>query len=326
MAIGRTISADKLTILDEKVLKLCKQISDLIFQNIEDTTLARDFMKVWGKINLSRDAGIGVGAGKLQRDALCTRGKQGKAPYSNRNLRWHPLVVAANPIDDGSSIETIDIISEDGNKKLIFYTTENAFKSDHVHELKNRYVITPEHWEPHINELKDWKDDDWTRNSCVIPAYEASNWSDCVEVFAVLGLSVGVAIYGCDFENIFSSITDILRNQDIDDQLILPTCNFPESKEDIINCPMCKNSIAENILGSQATERSKVWEPGWRSKKRSEGDDSAIQMLHTKPLKEEVFNHIASNVRYGHRWCNIAMTDHDLESTLNFMKKIVESH
>jgi hypothetical protein len=53
-----------------------------------------DFMKKYGRVHLSRDAGLGRAGAKLQRDALCTRGKQGKAPYSNRNLRWHPLVIA----------------------------------------------------------------------------------------------------------------------------------------------------------------------------------------------------------------------------------------
>jgi hypothetical protein len=31
-------------------------------------------------------------------------------------------------------------------------------------------------------------------------------------------------------------------------------------------------------------------------------------------------------VRYGHRWCNVAMTDHSVEETVDFMKAVVSAH
>ena len=43
---------------------------------------------------VTRDMVWDLGGGKIQRDAICTRGRQ--RPFSNRNLRWHPLIVAEN--------------------------------------------------------------------------------------------------------------------------------------------------------------------------------------------------------------------------------------
>lgn len=48
--------------------------------------------------------------------------------------------------------------------------------------------------------------------------------------------------------------------------------------------------------------------------------------MHVKPLIETEIRHNSSNVRYGHRWCNIAMTDHDLAETLAFMKEVISKH
>ena len=40
----------------------------------------------------------------------------------------------------------------------------------------------------------------------------------------------------------------------------------------------------------------------------------SIQVMHVNPLLENEIKHNASNVRYGHRWCNVTMTDHSLVS------------
>ena len=118
MATGRTVSANHLTKLDKSVLELCKEISTTVKENIEDKELKKEFWNDYGKVSLTRDAGAGRGGGKLQRDALCVRGRQGKAPYSNRNLRWHPLTVAAQEITFARPIEGIEIEGEVIHKRL----------------------------------------------------------------------------------------------------------------------------------------------------------------------------------------------------------------
>jgi hypothetical protein len=328
MATGRTISASFLTEKDKTIIDLCNIIS----QNIYNHILSEDQKKEYGKISFTRDSGLGLGGGKLQRDAVCTRGRQGKAPFSNRNLRWHPLIVAEHKPSYAKKIERIEIEGEDDTQVLVFVIkdkknkSEIKYPSDKVHEMNGRFVALPEHWLPHIDQLKHWSDILWTQNSCVIPALEACNWVDSVETYAVLGLALAVVLYGADFEILYSKIKQILQNQIIDRSIILPSQIFPTKKDDIINCPVCKLNISQNLERFRTFERGSTWQPAWRSSKKEEGDDSSIQIMHVNPLLDNEIKHNASNVRYGHRWCNVAMTDHSLDETLNFMEFIVKAH
>ena len=89
---------------------------------------------------------------------------------------------------------------------------------------------------------------------------------------------------------------------------------------------MCKTLIKNNPANLPERERIRTWQPAWRSQKRGEGEDSSIQIMHVIPLVENELRHTSKNVRYGHRWCNVAMTDHSLDETLNFMEYIVKIH
>src|SRR3989338_3005499 len=170
MATGRTISASFLTDLDRSVIELCEKISKSIIAAIAKPEAKEEFNKEYGKISETRDSGLGLGGGKLQRDAVCTRGRQGKAPFSNRNLRWHPLMVAESKPDFAGKIERIEIEGEDDAQVLVFVIKDNSgrqvkYPSDKVHEVQDKFVALPEHWYPHINRLKHWSDTLWTQNS-----------------------------------------------------------------------------------------------------------------------------------------------------------------
>jgi len=326
MATGRTISANFITEKDKKIISLCEKTAHLIMGEIKDKNFQKEFLKDFARISYTRDAGAGVAAGKLQRDALCTRGRQGKAPFSNRNLRWHPLIVAANPVKYAKEIDKIVIEGKDESQTLVFIINGKRYPSPKVYELSQRYVALPKHWLPHIDNLKHWSDNLWTQNSCVIPSLEACDWNDAVETYAILGIAVGVEIYGANFEKVFSSITNLLSKQTIDKKIKLPSKVFPNKKSDFINCSICKVSIAGNQANMPDRKREEVWQPAWRRTKREEGEDSSIQIMHVNPLIEKTINHNAENVRYGHRWCNVSMTDHSLEETLDFMEYIVKAH
>ncbi len=331
MATGRTISASFLTEKDTKVINLCEAISSDIYNHITDENHKKEFKKEYGKISYTRDSGLGLGGGKLQRDAVCTRGRQGKAPFSNRNLRWHPLVVAENKPSYAEKIERIEIEGNDDSQVLIFVVKNNAgreikYPSDKVHEMTNRFAALPEHWFPHIERLKHWSDILWTQNSCAIPALEACDWVDSVETYAVLGIALAVDLYGANFEILYNEIKIILQNQNIDDLIDLPSNFFPSDENDIVKCPVCRLNISQNLERFRTLSRGTTWQPAWRSSKKEEGDDSSIQIMHVNPLLENEIKHNASNVRYGHRWCNVAMTDHSLDETLNFMEFIVKAH
>ncbi|HPI19290.1 MAG TPA: hypothetical protein PKY56_02880 [Candidatus Kapabacteria bacterium] len=331
MATGRTISASFLTDFDKEVIELCSIISDTIYNSIKDSELQKLYKKEYGKISLTRDGGLGLGGGKLQRDCICTRGRQGKAPYSNRNLRWHPLIVGANPVSFAKEIERIEIEGDD-ERQILNFVIKNAkgqeeiYPSDKAHELPERFVALPRHWFPHINTLKSWSDTQWTQNSCVIPAYECCEWFNTVESYVVLGIAVAVDFYRAEFNSLFQDIQNILKNQIIDKSLKLPTYQFPKEKLEFILCPICMKRISENLNQFRNEIRPLTWQPAWRSSKKEEGDDASNQIMHVNPLIETEIRHTAKNVRYGHRWCNVAMTDHSLDETLDFMEFVVKTH
>jgi len=330
MATGRTVSASHLTDLDSSVLKLCKDISVLVKEKIQDKELKKEFWDNYGKVSMTRDAGAGRGGGKLQRDALCTRGRQGKAPYSNRNLRWHPLVVAAQKINFAKPIERIEIEGEGNAQTLVFIVKikgkELKYSSDKVHELPERYVVLPEHWIEHIDNLKHWNDTLWTQNSCVIPSMEASEWWNAIEVYAFLAISVAIEKFGLEFNSIYNEIIDLLKNQQIDKKITLPSKDFPGDEEEYKYCPVCKKSLSDSLSEFRKDKREKTWQPAWTSSKRSEGEDGSNQILHIEPLIETEIRHKVGKVKFGHRWCNVAMTDHSLDEALDFFEYIVKAH
>lgn len=327
MAKGRTISASFLTDLDTKVITLCNEIGEILMNSITDKNQQKEFKNHFSKISKTRDAGAGRGGGKLQRDALTTRGIQGLAPFSNRNLRWHPLVVAQNAVSFAKNIERIEI--EDSTLHFIIKNQkgkEENYPSDKVHELNQRFVVLPEHWQPHIDTLKNWGEVEWTQNSCVITAYEACDWQDALQSYAILGISIVVGMYEVDFNTIYPKIIKVLENQNIDKKIKLPTFNFPTEKNDIIACPLCKVAVNQNPAQLPDRTREHRWKPEWTDNKRGEGEDGSMQIMHVEPLTEAEIRHNAKNVRFGHRWCNVAMTDHSINETIDFMKFIVKAH
>ena len=330
MATGRTISASFLTNKDEKIIELCGKIAETIKEEIPNIDDKKKFNNEFGKISFTRDAGAGRGAGKLQRDALCTRGVQGKAPFSNRNLRWHPLVIASNPLSYAKTIERIEIEGEDEQQTLIFVVKENGiektYPSDKIHELPERYVTLPEHWDAHLDKLRLWNDTLWTQNSCIITAFEACDWNAALESYAVLGLSIAVDNYGIDFQTIYNKVVAVLKSQTIDYTIKLPSSTFPTQKDDIICCPLCKVPKSQNPAKLPDREREERYKFAFGGNKRNEGDDSSMQIMHVNPLVESEMRHNAANVRFGHRWCNVAMTDHSIEETVDFMEYIVKAH
>lgn len=321
MAKGRTISANFLTELDKRILQLCAELSLTLQESIVDKEKRKEFKNTFAKMSkTTRDSGQGLGGGKLQRDALCTRGIQGLAPFSNRNLRWHPLVVAQKKVAFAKPIERIEVEGE--TLTFIVKNTagqEVAYPSDRVFEMPERYVVLPEHWFPYIDTLKTWDDVAWTQNSCVITAYEACDWQDAVQAYAILGISIVVGVYDVDFDTIYPIITAMLNRQTIDASLNLPTLQFPAEKSDIIACPLCKTPAAATPAQLPPRKREQRWKPEWGTNKRAEGEDGSLQIMHIAPLTETEMRHNAKNVRFGHRWCNVAMTDHSIEETLNSM-------
>ena len=322
--MGTTCSARHLTAFDRKVIDLCKTISDAVKEFLP-IKYQKIYYEEYGKISYTRDAGSGRGGGKLQRDAIATRGRTAKAPYSNRNLRWHPLVVSESPITFAKMVENVGINSEN---QLVFTVKLNngtimEYDSEHVYQLPERYTITKEQWNTIKNELKDWKTE-WDNNLCVIPSLEACEWYDSVETYALLAISVACGLSEGDFNKIYPKVVEILKQQDIDSNVALPSILFPKQKEEFICDPITKIQINKDLDIFRKSARPAVWKPNWLPEKRNEGNDDSIQLMHLNPLIETEIRHRADNVRYGFRWSNVAMTDHSIEETIAFFKYVVE--
>ena len=324
--MARTINAKQITSFDRSVIELCKKISDALKDLIVGTANKKDFYNTYGKVSFTRDAGSGRGGGKLQRDALCTRGTTGKFPISNRNLRWNPLVVSNEEVCYAKKASALRV---DGKKIIVDIVDGGKTKSydaDNYFTLAGRYTVTSEMWDQFADLFKDWTDSDWGNNSFFIRAFEACEWYDAVETFCVLGIAVASEIYNADFMKCYSVVTNILSKQMVDPKIKLPTKRFPADREDICFDPIIKLPISGNLNDFRFSVREDVWKPSWQKSKRDEGDDSSIQITHVLPLVEKEIRHISSNVRYGFRWTNVAMTDHSVEETVAFMERIVHAN
>lgn len=323
MAKGRTVAALELTEKDRKGLETCARISKILRDLIPRRDKKAEFWKYFGKVHMSRDAGLGRGGGKLQRDALCTRGRTDKAPFSNRNLRWHPLIVAYETPRYANEVDEIKI----KNRTLIFIINQKEYTPKQVHTLESVYCAPLHKWRPLVNELKTWNDNDWTNNSCIIPAAEYSPINFSLETFAVLGLIVTSTFYEVNLIEAYDKVHLILE-EGLRDIGISISEHFPskEKIEEVVNCPLCLAPINCPPARIEIGVRHKIWQPIWRKSKRREGEAQSLQLTHIKPLIESEIRHTAKLTRYGHRWCNVAMADHSIDETIDFMKAIIKAH
>ena len=290
MAIGRTIGAKLLTTTDLSALAQAQAISELVANAINDTSRQDDYFKQYGKVHQSsRDAGAGLGGGKVQRDALVTRGVTNKAPLSNRNLRWHPLVTSSAEnigipmvedlrIADGQILE-FQIRDDDGEK--VWFSSENTYL------IPTRHAVPNSLWELMKDDLRGWNDTDWTRNSCVIKVEEACNIQEAIEVFGVLSVSIAVANYGAS-----SNLLDDVASLIVKMRGVL-SGTFPTYSDQLLFCPLCRLPLNDDLSQFRVGERGSTWTPNWTTSKRNEGNDASLQVMHVDPLKETSMRHHA---------------------------------
>jgi hypothetical protein len=319
MAKKRTLSATEITEREEWALNVCRGISESFKELIRDIGEKDNFMKNYGRVHSSRDAGIGKAGGKLQRDALCTRGRTGKAPYSNRNFRWHPLIIAIDVPDYAEEVEEITI----DNKSLVFIINGELWYPQDVHKLPKVYCASFDKWYDIKDELNQWEDDDWRNNSCVIPAMEYSSLEYSVETFAILGISIVSNFFEVRPLDAYMSTLRSFENNGWK-----LSSEYPKQVDidNLVLCPLCLAQLYNYPANLNPPERSEVFQPPWRESKREEGEAESLQLFHTIALKEKKICHTPKLVRYGHRWCNVAVADHSLNETVDFMRAVVEAH
>lgn len=321
---ARTVEANYLSEKDKKILELCTKITDEIKSQLSSEEEKNHYLDKWGKISKTRDAGTGRGGGKLNRDALCTRGKVDQSLQANRNLRWTPIVFSK--INDYSFkiIEEIKVNSH----QVIEYKIEGSFISGQtLYDLTEPYILLPDVFENIRNDIPESNQASfWNKNKLPIPQMEWCPWTIAVETFASLSIIIATAVYGLNKKDLYSKISNILSSQNVDSLINFPTENFINLDDLSENCPICKLPLINGLVSFRSEEREEIFGASFSLNKRGEGEDSALQLVHIKPLKSSEVNHNSKNVRFGHRWCNIAQSDHSLEDAVRFFRHISTTH
>jgi hypothetical protein len=189
--------------------------------------------------------------------------------------------------------------------------------------LPKVYCAPFDKWYAIKDELVQWTDDEWTNNSCVIPAMEHSTLEYSVETYSILGIAVVSNFYYVPPLKAYNTTLRIFKEHNYD---LSP--KYPKQNEidKIILCPLCLALLRSPPANLALPDREEVFQPPWRKSKREEGEAESLQLFHTVPLKENIIHHTPELVRYGHRWCNVAMADHSVDETVDFMRVVVEAH
>ena len=155
---------------------------------------------------------------------------------------------------------------------------------------------------------------------------ESCSWVEAVEVFSILSISVASELYSVDKKKLYTSVIKVLLSQTIDKNLQVPSAKYPVFENIDLGCPICKLPLKDSLDAFRSIDRETTFQPTISNNKRSEGEDNATQLVHINPLIDSLVNHNPQNVRFGHRWCNVAMTDHTLEDVLKFFEHITATH
>lgn len=323
----RTVEANYLSTRDLKIIDLCIAISNETKKLISSSAQQEDYMNVWGKVHSSRDAGVGLSGKKLNRDALTTRGMSSKTLQANRNLRWTPLVFSHENSQNFSEVNDIKVNKD----KVVEYKINGSYIcGTDLYDLEEPFILLPEIFNTIKEKVDGFNNTDernfWNKNRLPIPLLEWCTWQDAVEVFCCLSIIIATEMYSVDKVKIYNILGNMLSSQNIDKNENFPSDNFPKEKELILGCPICKLPLSNSLEKFRSEDRDEIFKAGFTTSKRKEGEDGATQILHINPLTNNEVNHNAKNVRFGHRWCNIAMTDHTLNDAVNFFTHISKKH
>jgi len=325
MSTARTAEAKYLTKKDLQILNLCSDITEEISGLIPAGEERNNYIKKWGNVGSSRDSNIGF-AGKISNDALTTRGKSGKTLQANRNLRWTPLVFA-----NKNHFNYIEVQDFSISRGILNYKINGEYLNPReIYEMEEFAIILPEVFEKLkiiIDSLTTGqKKDFWDKNKLPIPLMESCSWVEAVEVFSILSISVASELYSVDKKKLYTSVIKVLLSQTIDKNLQVPSAKYPVFENIDLGCPICKLPLKDSLDAFRSIDRETTFQPTISNNKRSEGEDNATQLVHINPLIDSLVNHNPQNVRFGHRWCNVAMTDHTLEDVLKFFEHITATH
>jgi hypothetical protein len=80
-------------------------------------------------------------------------------------------------------------------------------------------------------------------------------------------------------------------------------------------CPLCKKEITSNEFFTDIEQDE--------GREEEDNTQTAIELMHIKPLKPGEFNHCTYNLAWGHKHCNIIQGNLSIEETLDKLKDII---
>jgi len=154
-------------------------------------------------------------------------------------------------------------------------------------------------------QLNEWNEPiEWEKLSL---QEKICNWFDAVELFAMITISYAVSVYKIDFQTTYNHVVDVLKNQTLDKNIVLPSAKFPSEAKDYLLCPLCKTNLSNGLnkfLGKEKIE---------------------LSLIYLQPLAYNEIKHNSENVRLGHSTCKKMIGSHSVEQTINIFEEILKS-
>lgn len=236
---------------------------------------------------------------KLLRDALHSKGNNRLNPYKNRGKRWSwPVIVLKDEkAPEGWKDAQLGIVGKGANCKFTTkYTGWGCY-------------IKYEDWLSTLDSISKKGCDikvDVGRFKIGIPYEEAATEKNCILVTLTLAYQAH-RIIGMSEEEIKKKYPEL-------DEAIK---DFEDIKEP--KCPFCKDTLTSAGFVELTEDTSDVFY------KRKEAEDNAIQMFHIECLKPGKFLHRPGNVSWGHRRCNVAVSQHDVTEAEDWFIKVLKN-
>lgn len=236
---------------------------------------------------------------KIKRDALCTRGDNRLTPYKNRARRWkYPIVLFPGEVAPAEWRRVnIEVVRESEGDKVSFSIGDEGW---------GKYFLLEE-W---FRKLKDLPNEAKGAVGCYkigIPYREAATEENCLIIAKTLAYQAH-RIFGEDHEYIAKEYPALAE--------AVARYRHLQGPE----CPLCKELMSPDGFIEEQSDSSMPFA------KQKESEDQVLQLFHIDPLRSGAFLHRPGNVSWGHRRCNLAVSQHTIDETLDWFEQVLKNH
>jgi hypothetical protein len=119
----------------------------------------------------------------------------------------------------------------------------------------------------------------------------------------------------CRYEN---HVESYCKEKNLIDFTRLVLIKAWDKSKNIPICPLCKNEITANEFFTDIEQDE--------GREEEDNTQTAIELMHIRPLKSGEFNHCTYNLGWGHKHCNIIQGNLSINETLDKLKAIMQSN